>query len=39
MAHTGHDPCNKVTSCVNPKNGTTLICDPNKQNGDYLCQV
>jgi hypothetical protein len=39
MVNTGHDPCNKVTSCVNPKDGTNVICNPNKKNGDYLCQV
>ncbi len=39
MAYTDNDPCNKVTSCVNPKDGAIIFCDPNNQNGDYMCQV
>ncbi len=39
LVNTNNNPCNKVTSCANPKDSNTRTCDPTKQNGDYICQV
>jgi hypothetical protein len=39
LINTENDPCNKLTSCANPKDSTNISCDPRKQNGDYMCQV
>ncbi len=39
LDNSGIDPCNKVTSCANPKDGDTRTCTPNTLNGDYMCQV
>ncbi len=37
--NSANNPCNKVISCANPVSSTTVTCDPDLINGDYMCQV